>query len=385
MLELFAKIDRALLLREVSRVPSVDSVGAGSEAEDNENLAGFLLAYYGYDLLNQESVRHCLLTLFELRSLNEVARELGFPESQYVYDAALIVASAPWSADSKLPRLLQKMLEQHLDTHIGEEYFPGTRVERPPTLEEIWSDPAPPLMDYQLEVSERVYKLLEAKGARAMIQMPTGSGKTRTLMHAIVRRLCTERTMGPVLWLAHSEELCEQAITTFKRSWISSGQGTSKVYRLWSEHSPHPEQITGGLIVGGLQKIVSLRKKKAPIYKLVAESCSALVFDEAHKALAPTYRNLLNDVAASNPSMPIIGLTATPGRSALDPYENKQLAHLFHDTLISPDFGPKNPLTALRELGVLAKLKRLSIKSPSQFTLLDHERRFVDSCLICHL
>ena len=44
MLELFAKIDRALLLREVSRVPSVDSVGAGSEAEDNENLAGFLLA-----------------------------------------------------------------------------------------------------------------------------------------------------------------------------------------------------------------------------------------------------------------------------------------------------------------------------------------------------
>ncbi len=378
MLELLSRVDPALLRREVSKVPLAQATDVETTLRDEVRQADFLLAYYGYDLLSRESIRHALLTLFPLDTLNNMAKMLGVPESRYNYDAALIVSGAPWSSDSRLPQLLKNMLHEHFGLKLPEEYLPGRKAERSPPVEELLSDAAPPLLDYQREVGERVLELILSENARGMIQMPTGSGKTRTVMDAITRYLGTLNGKGLVLWLAHSEELCEQAVTTFKRCWIGSGSGSVRLYRLWGDHSPSYEQVTNGLVVGGLQKLVSLRKKKSPIYQRLASSCRAIFFDEAHKALAPTYRELLGDLRKWSPRVSLIGLTATPGRSAEDWLQNKELARLFNNQLITPDFGSKDPLTALREMGVLARLKRIRIDSPGQVSVLEQEKRFLE-------
>lgn len=378
MLELLAKVEHSLLAREVSKIPLVEAIGLESDSAPRIELAQILIAYYGIELLSIASIRHLLLTLIPLDKLNQAARRLQSLESEYVYDAALGLAVKDWSSNSLLPRLLQAMLEEQFRFKLGEEYLPGITAERPPTLEEVFSEPRQPLLDFQQEVSDKILALLDKTGSRAMIQMPTGSGKTRTVTDAIARYLSNKRLNNSILWLAHSEELCEQAISTYRRSWLYAGTGRGRIYRLWGDHLPAPHQITGGIVIAGLQKLVSLSKKKSPLYMHIAKSCTALIFDEAHKALALTYRELLADISKTNSTVTIIGLSATPGRSAWNSFENKQLAKLFHNTLISPTFGEKDTLAALREMGVLARLKRVPLESPARLALLEHEKHYVE-------
>ena len=75
------------------------------------------------------------------------------------------------------------------------------------------------------------------------------------------------------------------------------------------------------------------------------------MFDEAHKALAPTYRALIPEIEALNAGTVLIGLSATPGRGVLEAVQNERLAELFGSRLLSPDFGGIDAITALRDLG----------------------------------
>ncbi|MEC8874555.1 MAG: DEAD/DEAH box helicase family protein, partial [Candidatus Thermoplasmatota archaeon] len=77
------------------------------------------------------------------------------------------------------------------------------------------------LYKHQRDSLRKVEKFLEDDG-RVLLHMPTGSGKTRTAMNLISKHLNrTDNSL--VLWLAHSEELCEQAVGEFKKSWSHLG------------------------------------------------------------------------------------------------------------------------------------------------------------------
>ena len=58
-----------------------------------------------------------------------------------------------------------------------------------------------------------------------IINMPTGAGKTRTSIEGLVDywRAFAEKE-SYVVWLAHSEELCEQAVETIKATWEMRGE-----------------------------------------------------------------------------------------------------------------------------------------------------------------
>ena len=104
-------------------------------------------------------------------------------------------------------------------------------------------------------------------------------------------------------------------------------------------------------------------------------------FDEAHKALAPTYQELLDDLRGCTPSPALIGLSATPGRSAGLSQENKRLASVFDCQLISPDFGRENAILALQNRGILARLQRRPIRAPGRVTLSPKEKRHLSQFL----
>jgi len=52
----------------------------------------------------------------------------------------------------------------------------------------------------------------EGRERRGMISLPTGSGKTRVAVQAIVEAMCHDGFDGTVLWVADRDELCEQAV-----------------------------------------------------------------------------------------------------------------------------------------------------------------------------
>ena len=75
------------------------------------------------------------------------------------------------------------------------------------------------LKDYQFRVYEQATFRLAAPRARFVIQMPTGSGKTRTCMETVCEILNSNAELPIVVWLAHSEELCEQGFQCFLDVW----------------------------------------------------------------------------------------------------------------------------------------------------------------------
>ena len=53
--------------------------------------------------------------------------------------------------------------------------------------------------------------------------MPTGSGKTRVAVQAVVEAIRDDGFEGGVLWVADRDELCEQAVEAWRQVWSSEG------------------------------------------------------------------------------------------------------------------------------------------------------------------
>lgn len=66
------------------------------------------------------------------------------------------------------------------------------------------------LFAHQRSAVQDVQNLLKKKPKRVVLHMPTGAGKTRMAMHVVCQHLITHPGTI-VIWLANSEELCDQA------------------------------------------------------------------------------------------------------------------------------------------------------------------------------
>ena len=118
-----------------------------------------------------------------------------------------------------------------------------------------------PLLDFQQDVFLKALQELEVPGRRVLIQMPTGSGKTRTALEVVSHFLEKEEHKPVVFWLAHSEELCQQAFDSFESHWCGRLSKPVRVSRLWSQHLV-PQSVSKPLfVVASFQKLYGLLEK----------------------------------------------------------------------------------------------------------------------------
>ncbi len=212
-------------------------------------------------------------------------------------------------------------------------YFEITDAEdiniKPPSTETVMVKYS--LFDHQVKASIETIKLLQNQDKhRAVLHMPTGSGKTRTAMHIIADYLCRE-TKTTIIWLAYSEELCEQAVEEFIKSWQYLGNRKTNIYRFWGGNNIKDiENIKDGFIVAGLPKMVGKAKKSIEFIQNLSKNTSLVVIDEAHQAVAQTYSVVLDLLVPEHKDKPhLLGLTATPGRTWLDMDEDEKLSNFF--------------------------------------------------------
>ena len=154
------------------------------------------------------------------------------------------------------------------------------------------------LRDYQIEICESVREAFK-KHRSVMMQMPTGTGKTVVLASLVQQYLdkSLERRDQhcQVLIVAHRIELTEQMGEHLKRYGIEYGVIAGG--RKTKEAEP--------VIVASIQTLSSKLSSLSSIL-----SPSLIIIDEAHHAVAKTYRQLW-DVW---PEARFLGLTATPYR-----------------------------------------------------------------------
>ena len=95
------------------------------------------------------------------------------------------------------------------------------------------------LLDYQYYIKQRALHNLNSGNLqeRLFIHMPTGTGKTKTSMHTIVNYMnFTLGKQGLVIWIAHTNELLQQAYDTFVNVWSHLGDGECTAYKLWGNN-----------------------------------------------------------------------------------------------------------------------------------------------------
>ena len=185
-----------------------------------------------------------------------------------------------------------------------------------------------------------------------MLHLPTGVGKTRTAMSVVASHLRT-RAKGMVLWLAATRELLEQAAVEFEATWNAVGDREVDCLRFWSNLNPPINKITDGIIIAGLGKMHSYGKDRPRLWDL-GDRTTMVVFDEAHQAVARTYQGIVETVVSRNLRTPLLGLSATPGRTWGDPDVDATVAALFHENKVTLDFGCANPIKYLTDEGYLA-------------------------------
>lgn len=209
------------------------------------------------------------------------------------------------------------------------------------------------LKAYQFSVFDGAIETLSVPNGRCIIQMPTGSGKTRTAME-IVSHFLNEFPDKKVVWIAHSGELCEQAVESFEQVWTHLGRSDCTYVRFWSSaDSKHLQSEESRFIVCSYGKLGSLSRGDKQVLKSLSSECSLIVVDEAHMAVAPTFKDLILSIKGDGTA--ILGLTATPGRESDD--SSAELSEFFFNkllTLKAPDNRPI--LEYLRARKILAKV-----------------------------
>ncbi len=225
-------------------------------------------------------------------------------------------------------------------------------VEREPALKLHSPDYA--LFSYQRTAARKIKEYLRQDYGRVVLHMPTGSGKTRTAMHVIAEHL-RRMDSGFVVWLAKGEELCEQAASEFEEAWYYLGNRSLKIHRFWGGRDLNTSELGDGFMVAGLSKMRSLGNKDLPALGQIGQSCTLVIFDEAHQAIAETYNLVTRSLLVHQNKPSLLGLTATPGRTWADIEEDERLAKFFDRNKVMLEVeGYNNPVTYLIDEGYLA-------------------------------
>ena len=234
-----------------------------------------------------------------------------------------------------------------------------------------------PLFGHQNTALREVRLKLEADPYRVLLHMPTGAGKTRTAMNAIADHL-RERESAVVVWLAHSEELCQQAAAEFEKAWAVLGNRQIRVARYWGEFDSDLTDLKDGIAIVGLAKAFARLKTDDKHLRALSARAPLVVMDEAHQAIAPTYRQIIELLVRPTTGARLLGLSATPGRTWNNPTADEQLSDFFGRrkvTLTVP--GYDNPIKYLIDEGYLAAPKFKRIVADSKLELTPVEKRSI--------
>ena len=143
------------------------------------------------------------------------------------------------------------------------------------------------LFDYQEDMKERIEKALRLHRS-VMAQMPTGTGKTY-LLTAVIDSFVSNNPMEKVWIVAHRRELVSQIDETVRKFHSYSASNTSS--------------LLSSVKAMSIQWLMRH-------YNEIEEEPGMIVIDEAHHALAKTYKEMWERF----PKAKFLGLTATPCR-----------------------------------------------------------------------
>lgn len=292
------------------------------------------------ETLLDSALRAQVIAMMPLKKARELCIKLGSAPGRNPFDDAIKLASH----DENFPALLS--------------FFGVVDDPTAPAVQLPGNDRATVgygLFDHQRLAARRTQMMLSKGPHKGVLHMPTGAGKTRTAMHLVASHLSSNEP-ALVIWLAQNIELLDQAADEFQKSWRFLGNRDLGLWRLWGSKRVDLANARDGLVVAGLGKIAAIDKHSVNDLLTLADRTSLVVIDEAHQAIAPTYRSVLDTLATKRAATQLLGLTATPGRTWADLGKDEELSEFFGREKVMLEIeGHPDPVTYLMQEGYLAR------------------------------
>lgn len=243
----------------------------------------------------------------------------------------------------------------------------------------------PDLHEFQRRSASAIRDLIVGDGGkRGLLSLPTGAGKTRVTVQALTEAIVAGELFSPVLWIAHTMELCEQAVQTWAEVWgaIGTTDGQSlQISRLWDTYAADAREDDGPqVVVATIQKLDSACVDN-PQYDWLRESVSCVVVDEAHTSISPTHTRLLRwlEMDAGKERVPLIGLSATPFRGRNEE-DTQRLVNRFGRRRLDKDaFDEEASIPLLQREGILAQVDHVVLDGSEAVPISESERRDFDT------
>lgn len=195
------------------------------------------------------------------------------------------------------PEGLQKILR--LDYAKAKDWLRNTPVDD--TDSDLWEN--------QLEAIQNVEQGLLDNKQRLLVQMATGTGKTR-MAAALVYRLLKADYSNSVLFLVDRSELGSQAASEFENYEIGQGMRLEEAYQIEQvENGIYPEDAT--IVISTIQSMYSFIEKREDV-DIPIDAFDFVISDECHRSIYNDWKVVLSHFDAVQ-----LGLTATPAEHTL--------------------------------------------------------------------
>lgn len=326
-----------------------------------QRMCSMIDSLYGTAILKQREFRKDLLLSMDSQELYDIRDHcLTGKEKQEQNPMVLveIISKKPWN-NNRLSLYLAKIWE------VSESVFDKETDDS--VVENLVAAPSEQfyeLLDYQYYIKQRVLNNLVSSNLleRMLVHMPTGTGKTKTSMHIITNYINFElKKSGLVIWVAHTTELLQQAYDTFVSVWNHLGDGEISAYKLWgNKNIENIDEELNGIMFCGLSKLMSIADNNPDLFERLKKDCRLIVFDEAHKASAKQTKKVIEKLMLmpkGYKNRALLGLTATPGRTTEESFDNDLLSDMFGNKLIHIDSDILNQINMgrLRALNAVAE------------------------------
>lgn len=243
--------------------------------------------------------------------------------------------------------------------------FAGSRTPSPPPFETVEGPrDFPSLHEYQEDLVRNISTMLDRLAPqRGMLSLPTGAGKTRVTAEAVIRWVKRVGDLkGPLLWIAQTEELCEQAVQSWKFVWSKVGaERPLTISRLWSTNEVGDVVDHPHLVVATDAKLE--RCLGTDQYAWLRQAVLVIV-DEAHTAISKRYTEILGQLGLTQyeTGRHLLGLTATPFRNRNEEETRRLVSRFGNRRLDEGVFPSGDPYRDLQDWGMLAQVEHRTLE-----------------------
>lgn len=187
------------------------------------------------------------------------------------------------------------------------------------------------LYEHQIDAMRNLDEINKKGEFKSILVLPTGGGKTLTAVYWLLKNAVDNGKK--ILWIAHRHLLLEQAADTFALNAYSSDMinRTKFKYRIISGEHDMPVHIQSddNILICGKDSII---RNMDYLDDWLDGEDIYLIIDEAHHAVARSYRKIIDYVYDKAKSVKMLGLTATPERTSEN--ERGALYQIFSDNIV---------------------------------------------------